>query len=769
MARVIAAILILWAVSAGAETYWVPVAAHLEGVGGSVWRTDVALHNGCDYGATVEMSLHYSSAVSKNTIPVAAGETVVLADVVAGLVSGDVSGSLEILSDQVLTVRSRTYNSASSGTFGQGIDAVLEKDGIDFAESSIVGQLQENPDFRSNIGVINMGSMDAEMSIELFDRYGTSVGSFDLNVPVGAVVQDGRPFKIRFGRNDIVGGYARTTVVRGTDVYVYGSVVDNNTGDPTTVAMDRGTVQPLSEVSRRAAELALMEQSAPESATLWILEDIDVGSTIRENAFAGQGEVIDVPESGGPWHLVVIDPEPNQKYGHLMQWLLIDGSSEQVHETLTVGYPPLVEPSSRPAWSSFIEVGRGTIEDHLVLTFSGDGGPVDADYSHKAAYEPTSVSKNDEKIQRSPISIGLVMDAGGNGDEAMAENDADPLGKWLEGEGFEVDRYSQFLGNSHGYFETSLQFRKAIRASGTRLKNLGPPAGGGCDNYFLYIGGHGTLTDGVPNDGVDVHSVDAANQAFNLDYDYILKSFNAFPSHVKVTIFVDACYSGQLIGETETITKLCKNLCALTLMTSADAASTTAASNGAIDSSTEDFLEGANKNHDGDSNVGDIKDRYQEMAKQKVIGNTMSFHCPECKTWCVLDGDEEVESACAPSSGEYQVAVTEVIDAGGHDGFDGDPLGSPIGFNFACPEMTADGDSPFVAVAGSTVLEGDSACAFNATGRGTVAGFADIAVLMEGTVDRETEMIAGRYSFGVEGGLPGGEAITYVFEATLSR
>jgi hypothetical protein len=41
-----------------------------------------------------------------------------------------------------------------------------------------------------------------------------------------------------------------------------------------------------------------------------------------------------------------------------------------------------------------------------------------------------------------------------------------------------------------------------------------------------------------------------------------------------------------------------------------------------------------------------------------------------------------------------------------------------------------------------------------------VAGFPDIAVVFEGTISKDH--IAGEYTMGAEGGLPGGEAITYL-------
>lgn len=73
-------------------------------------------------------------------------------------------------------------------------------------------------------------------------------------------------------------------------------------------------------------------------------------------------------------------------------------------------------------------------------------------------------------------------------------------------------------------------------------------------------------------------------------------------------------------------------------------------------------------------------------------------------------------------------------------------------------EISISAPAPFVDVIG-TIENG----VFTATGVGTVAGFPGISALFEGSI---TNPLVGLYTLGVDGGLPGGEAISYSVEGT---
>ena len=76
--------------------------------------------------------------------------------------------------------------------------------------------------------------------------------------------------------------------------------------------------------------------------------------------------------------------------------------------------------------------------------------------------------------------------------------------------------------------------------------------------------------------------------------------------------------------------------------------------------------------------------------------------------------------------------------------------------NVSPGSVVIEGPDPWVTVTGDIGDDGS----FIAIGRGTVAGFPDIAVIFEGTIS--LDHIAGEYTMGAEGGLPGGESITYL-------
>jgi len=219
------------------ETQWVAAVAHTPGVQGTWWQTDVAVLNRCDADATVELRLHHGDGVvDSNTYAVPSGKQQIFQDVVAQLTSGDAAGALEVISDVEVGITSRTYNTSGDGSFGQSLDGIDPEDGMVAGEVVVLQQLREDEAFRTNIGVVNMGEHAASVSVALWDRNGSYVGGFAVFLEPGQFAQDNRPYRHRFNRTDIVGGYADVTVNSGDGIFAYASVVDDVTGDPTTVA-----------------------------------------------------------------------------------------------------------------------------------------------------------------------------------------------------------------------------------------------------------------------------------------------------------------------------------------------------------------------------------------------------------------------------------------------------------------------------------------------------------------------------------------------------
>jgi PKD repeat protein len=215
---------------------WIPVVSHVSGVGATAWRSDVGLLNPGNVAANVQEQFHGPAGVVTGTVVVAAGSELVVGDVVAMLGSSG-SGALEVLSDQPLVVTSRTYDQLASGTVGAEYASYGTTSGLGNGMSAWLPQLVENADYRTNISLTNTGSAAAAVTVALFDGAGNPLGSYDVALVPGAWSQENRPFFSRGGQTAMDAGYARVTVTAGAGVIASASVIDNVTGDPTTVGM----------------------------------------------------------------------------------------------------------------------------------------------------------------------------------------------------------------------------------------------------------------------------------------------------------------------------------------------------------------------------------------------------------------------------------------------------------------------------------------------------------------------------------------------------
>ena len=101
-------------------------------------------------------------------------------------------------------------------------------------------QLREDDVARTNIGINNQWRGFARVKVEFYDGDGSLVHADTWIIPPLHTVQFNRPFQTWGGRVDIESGYAVITVRSGQDLYAYGSVIDNATGDPTAIPMKSG-------------------------------------------------------------------------------------------------------------------------------------------------------------------------------------------------------------------------------------------------------------------------------------------------------------------------------------------------------------------------------------------------------------------------------------------------------------------------------------------------------------------------------------------------
>ncbi len=222
--------------------YLVPSVAHLPGVAGTKWRTDLAVVNPAMTDAALTLTYYplSGSAVTRNAT-LAAGATVEWRDVLVSLfefgADANTSGTLKVETNVHLAITSRTYNEkTATETFGQYYPAIIEPKVWTAGEVGVLAQIKKNAGFRTNVGALNLGDVSCDVEVKLFGESGSQLGNtVTLAVPAGRWLQ----------RNDIfaAAGVASADIAYATveaktaggKIWAYASVIDATTGDPTTI------------------------------------------------------------------------------------------------------------------------------------------------------------------------------------------------------------------------------------------------------------------------------------------------------------------------------------------------------------------------------------------------------------------------------------------------------------------------------------------------------------------------------------------------------
>lgn len=225
--------------SASTGTWVVPTAAHVGGLVGTAWRTDVALFNPGAEEAVVGTYLLARGRDNLDPLPhvvtLQPGKQVLLEDVVkTALGEASAAGTLVLVAKNELLISSRTFTSMPGGTFGQHVPALRLDQGLEGGDEARLIGLARNARFRTNLGFANVSGEPARVDVELHDDSGLLLASraFDLKGWESLQVTD--VFGYLHAPN-VEDGYAVVRPRSAGRVFAYASVIDNRTGDPTCV------------------------------------------------------------------------------------------------------------------------------------------------------------------------------------------------------------------------------------------------------------------------------------------------------------------------------------------------------------------------------------------------------------------------------------------------------------------------------------------------------------------------------------------------------
>lgn len=222
-------------------TYMTGGIASISGSHGSRWRSSFAVCNPSDHPVDVIATFRHSGGSIGRTFQLAASEIRQWGDVTHDLfwLSDSVTGCVEISTVSPLVVTARTYNDSTDGTFGQFLPAITAEECIGTGETGILSHLASSDQFRTNIGFVNPGDAEVEVEYRLISTSGQQLGNpLTLTIPPTGWAQQNGAFSAA-GAPDADAAFAKVSVVTPNGhAWAYASVIDNDSGDPTTIPME---------------------------------------------------------------------------------------------------------------------------------------------------------------------------------------------------------------------------------------------------------------------------------------------------------------------------------------------------------------------------------------------------------------------------------------------------------------------------------------------------------------------------------------------------
>lgn len=240
-ARLVRVLLVSFTLASGgllADSAWtIPGIVNASGLNGTHFVSDLTVTNPGGAPANVTLSFFPSGSSSK-TLALAPGQTIVSSDVVAGLfgMPGG-AGAVSVSSDQPLLIRARTYNTASSGTYGVSLP-VVGSDRLltpgDVGDSVWISQdSSSGAGYRTNVALVFPDASGGAATVTVYDADGNPRGSQDYALDAPGLQQ----FSVGSFAGAVAVGRAQVAVTRG-HAAGYAVVVDNVTGDSSLFAFE---------------------------------------------------------------------------------------------------------------------------------------------------------------------------------------------------------------------------------------------------------------------------------------------------------------------------------------------------------------------------------------------------------------------------------------------------------------------------------------------------------------------------------------------------
>jgi subtilisin-like proprotein convertase family protein len=205
------------------------------GVNGTTWQTELTVANTLDFPTELDAELEPGHATLR--FPLAAGQTLRIDDLLHGQFGSSGLALIALLPGDGAFLASHTWTTSGSGSYGVGIPPIGASTGTALGRPPLnIAHLESSRAFRSNIGLVETSGvgLPATLRIIVYDSADNELARQDVALPAGGITQVPLSSLVS---GDVYGGRASVEVVAGSGVvFVYGSIVDNVTGDPIYIA-----------------------------------------------------------------------------------------------------------------------------------------------------------------------------------------------------------------------------------------------------------------------------------------------------------------------------------------------------------------------------------------------------------------------------------------------------------------------------------------------------------------------------------------------------
>ena len=211
----------------GTSRVIVPVVGNVTGPNDVHWRSDVELRNDSRNDVTVVLTMPAAPDANFVMLPMAAGAVIRMNDVASAL---GVENGLSPLVVQTNSRRSVTVFAAAYGTRGDETytpQPIAIAYGNTYFPVRVLRDLSFSSDYRTNIGLVNLGTATADFVLALQRVPGRNVAVTRITLPVNSLwhmsIQSAFPL--------ITAGDHFSVVVESSsqDTYCYASVIANST------------------------------------------------------------------------------------------------------------------------------------------------------------------------------------------------------------------------------------------------------------------------------------------------------------------------------------------------------------------------------------------------------------------------------------------------------------------------------------------------------------------------------------------------------------